>query len=122
MMPRRLALAGTAVLVTAVPAAFLPCRVDAQRTPTGDGAPRIIVEPDFLASRDGSAPHVEVHIAANPRRTRNLIAGAITHTRADATTATKVYTTFDGGRVWTDTTFRSRSPTAAAIRRWPSRL
>jgi hypothetical protein len=92
-------------LVVAAASAVLISDLAAQHAGTSGSSPRIIVEPDFIASRDGNAPHVEVHVAANPRRPRNLIVGAITHTRADATTATKVYTTFDGGRVWTDTVF-----------------
>jgi len=85
--------------------------VTARQGPPAAGSqpPRIVVEPDFIASRDGNSPHVEVHIAANPRRARNLIAGAITHTRADGTPATKVYTTLDGGRTWTDTVFPEQS-------------
>ncbi|MFN8571838.1 MAG: sialidase family protein [Gemmatimonadaceae bacterium] len=66
---------------------------------------RIVVEPDFLASRDGNNPHVEMHVAANPRRARNLIAGSITHSGPNGTPATKVYSTADGGRSWTDVAF-----------------
>ncbi|MGQ0650403.1 MAG: sialidase family protein [Gemmatimonadaceae bacterium] len=68
-------------------------------------SPRVVVEPDVLASRDGNSPHVEVHAAANPRRARNLIVGSITHTRPDGSPATKVYATFDGGRSWSDAAF-----------------
>jgi hypothetical protein len=50
---------------------------------------RIVVEPDVYASRDGNNPHVEVIVAANPRRAGNLIGGAITRTRPDGTPATK---------------------------------
>ncbi|MFN8582339.1 MAG: sialidase family protein [Gemmatimonadaceae bacterium] len=67
-------------------------------------APRIVVEPDFLASRDGEHP-LETHVAANPRRVGNLIAGSITHTGPNGTPATKVYATVDGGRSWTDVAF-----------------
>jgi hypothetical protein len=67
--------------------------------------PRIMVEPDVYASRDGNNPHVEVMVAANPRRAGNLIGGAITHTRPDGTPATKAYVTFDGGLTWTDRAF-----------------
>jgi hypothetical protein len=68
-------------------------------------AARIVVEPDFPVSRDGNSPHVEVHAAVNPRRPRNLIAGAIAHTRPDGSPATKAYASFDGGRVWSDAVF-----------------
>src|SRR5215831_701609 len=66
---------------------------------------RLIVDPDFLVSRDGNNAHVEVHVAANPRRARNLVGAAITHTRADGTPATKTYASFDGGQSWSDTVF-----------------
>lgn len=68
-------------------------------------AARIIVEPDVIASRDGNSPHVEPHVAANPRRAGNLVGAAITHTRPDGSPATKVYATFDGGLTWTDVAF-----------------
>ncbi len=67
--------------------------------------PRIVVEPDVIASRDGNAPHVELHIAANPRNRSNLIGGAISHTRPDGTPASKVYYTMDGGLSWSDVSF-----------------
>lgn len=67
--------------------------------------PRIVVEPDVIASRDGNAPHVEVHVAANPRNRNNLIGAAISHTRPDGTPASKVYYTMDGGRSWSDVGF-----------------
>ena len=66
---------------------------------------RILVEPDVVASRDGNAPHVEVHVASNPRNRNNLIAGAISHTRPDGTPASKVYYTKDGGLTWSDVSF-----------------
>jgi hypothetical protein len=67
--------------------------------------PRIVVEPDVIASRDGNAPHVETHLAANPRNRRNLIGAAISHARPDGTPASKVYYTTDGGRTWSDVSF-----------------
>ena len=42
-----------------------------------------MVGPDYLVSRDGDRPHVEIMAAANPRDPRNLLAGAITFTRPD---------------------------------------
>lgn len=67
--------------------------------------PRIVITPDYLVSRDGDRPHVEIMAAANPRNPRNLLAGAITFTRPDGGTATKAYVTRDGGLVWSDVTF-----------------
>ena len=42
-----------------------------------------MVGPDYLVSRDGDRPHVEVMAASNPRDPKNLLAGAITFTRRD---------------------------------------
>ena len=70
-----------------------------------DGRPRIVVSPDYLVSRDGDRPHVEIMAAANPRNPRNLLAGAITFTRRDGGAATKAYVSRDGGIVWDDVIF-----------------
>ena len=70
-----------------------------------DAAPRIVVSPDYLVSRDGDRPHVETMVAANPRNPRNLLAGAITFTRRDGGAATKAYVSHDGGIVWDDVIF-----------------
>lgn len=66
---------------------------------------RIVVSPDYLVSRDGDRPHVEIMAAANPRSARNLLAGAITFTRRDGGSATKAYVSRDGGIVWDDVIF-----------------
>ncbi len=87
------------LLITATPL------VQGQETGARASRARVVVEPEFLATRDGDNAHVELHVAANPRRPRNLIGGAITHTRPDGSSATKVYATFDGGQTWTDTSF-----------------
>ena len=70
-----------------------------------DSVTRVIVGPDYLVSRDGDRPHVEIMAAANPRDSKNLIAGAITFTRPDGGVASKVYATLDGGLTWTDFSF-----------------
>ncbi len=67
--------------------------------------PRIVASPDYLVSRDGDRPHVEIMAAANPRDARNLLAGAITFTRRDGGSATKAYVSHDGGIVWDDVIF-----------------
>ena len=64
-----------------------------------------MVGPDYLVSRDGDRPHVEIMAAANPRDPRNLLAGAITFTRTDGGAATKAYVSFDGGVQWEDIVF-----------------
>ena len=73
--------------------------------------PRIVVGPDYLVSRDGDRPHVEIMAAANPRNPRNLLAGAITFTRPDGGAATKAYVSFDGGVQWDDVTFPEQKET-----------
>ena len=73
--------------------------------------PRIVVGPDYLVSRDGDRPHVEIMAAANPRNPRNLLAGAITFTRPDGGAATKAYVSFDGGVQWDDITFPEQKET-----------
>ena len=72
---------------------------------------RIVVGPDYLVSRDGDRPHVEVMAAANPRNPRNLLAGAITFTRPDGGAATKAYVSFDGGVQWEDIVFAEQKET-----------
>ena len=73
--------------------------------------PRIVVGPDYLVSRDGDRPHVEIMAAANPRNPRNLLAGAITFTRPDGGAATKAYVSFDGGVHWEDIVFAEQKAT-----------
>jgi hypothetical protein len=100
-VPGAITLAGVSILGQGKP----PQDQQDTRSAGHAAAPRIVVEPDVIASRDGNNPHVEVMVAANPRRPRNLIGSAITHTRPDGTPATKVYATFDGGLTWTDRAF-----------------
>jgi hypothetical protein len=64
-------------------------------------AGRIVVEPDFLVTRDGDVPHVETMIAASPRKVTNLVAGAITLTSREGSWGCKAYASQDGGRAWT---------------------
>ena len=75
---------------------------------------RIVVSPDYLVSRDGDRPHVEIMAAANPRNARNLLAGAITFTRRDGGSATKAYVSRDGGIVWDDIIFPEQRETGGA--------
>ena len=49
-------------------------------------APRILVGPNMLVSRDGDFPHVELILAANPKNAKNLLGGAITYTRPNGET------------------------------------
>ena len=96
----------TALLTTA--AASTATAASAQQSNTGS---RIVISPDYLVSRDGDRPHVEVMAAANPRNPRNLLAGVITFTRPDGGPATKAYVSRDGGLVWDDISFPEQKET-----------
>jgi hypothetical protein len=69
------------------------------------GQARIMVGPEVLVSRDGDAPHMETHLAINPKNWKNLVGGAITMTRPDGGFATKTYASVDGGHTWQDASF-----------------
>jgi hypothetical protein len=69
------------------------------RAPAAE-APKIVVSPDVLVSRDGDFPHVELNVAANPKNAKNLLGGAITYTRPAGGTANRTYATVDGGATW----------------------
>lgn len=62
--------------------------------------PRILVGPDLLASRDGTFPHVEPTVAANPRDPSNLVGAAMTFPRPVRGVVCKVYSSLDGGSTW----------------------
>ncbi|HOC41695.1 MAG TPA: sialidase family protein [Thermoanaerobaculales bacterium] len=68
-------------------------------------APRILVGPNMLVSRDGDFPHVELILAANPKNAKNLLGGAITYTRPNGGTACRAYATVDGGTTWRPSEF-----------------
>jgi hypothetical protein len=63
-------------------------------------APRVVVGPNMLVSRDGDFPHIELIVAANPKNVKNLLGGAITYTRPNGGTACRTYATLDGGATW----------------------
>jgi hypothetical protein len=87
--------------VAVVASALLGVLVGAAQAPTLAAArPRLLVGPDVLVSRDGESPHVELMIAANPRRPGNLVGAAITGTGPDGSDATSSYASFDGGATW----------------------
>jgi len=74
--------------------------------PTAEGkTPKILVGPNVLASRDGEFPHVELMVAVNPKKPKNLLGTAITFSRRDGDTACKVYASQDGGSTWVDSSF-----------------
>ena len=84
--------------------AFAPARLEAQ-SGAGARAARIVVEPDALVSRDRDGAHVELHVAAHPRRAGTLLGGAIVHGRPDGTPGTRAWATVDGGSAWTPAQF-----------------
>ena len=107
-LPIRLGTALLAMAATATAMAASGQQTSGQRT---SGGPRIVIGPDYLVSRDGDRPHVEVMAAANPRNPRNLLAGVITFTHPDGGPATKAYVSRDGGLVWDDISFPEQRET-----------
>lgn len=81
--------------------ALLGVLVGSAQAPTPTAArPRLLVGPEVLVSRDGDFPHVELMIAANPRRPGNLVGAAITGSGPGGSNATSSYASFDGGATW----------------------
>ena len=68
---------------------------------------RILVGPNVLVTTEGDIPHAELHAAASPIDTKNLLGGGITPTRrvGGLGFATKAYASKDGGFTWTDAEF-----------------
>jgi len=66
---------------------------------------RILVGPNVLASRDGEFPHVELMVAAHPKKPKSLLGTAITFSRRGGDMACKAYASKDGGSTWTDSSF-----------------
>jgi hypothetical protein len=75
------------------------------KTPEPPKAPRVLVGPNILVSRDGDVPHVELMIAASPKTSRHLLGGAITATRPEGGMACRAYSSTDGGSTWKSTEF-----------------
>ncbi len=72
--------------------------------PDTSPAPRIVVGPNILVSRDGDVAHCETIVSANPKNPKNLIGGSIVMGRPDGSPLTKPYVSYDGGASWTDIT------------------
>ena len=68
-------------------------------------APRVLVGPNVLVSRDGDVAHCETAVAANPRDAKNLVGTSITLTRPDGGSTNKAYVSADGGSTWQDVGF-----------------
>ena len=101
-----------AALTLAATAGLAPPAV-ASPTPEDGAAPRLVVGPDVLASRDGEFPHVEPMVAANPRRPKELLAGSIVFPRPDRDSSCRVYASRDGGSTWTGITPGGRRDSGA---------
>ncbi|HEX4439692.1 MAG TPA: sialidase family protein [Thermoanaerobaculia bacterium] len=63
-------------------------------------APKVVVGPNILVSRDGDVPHVELMVAASPRTSKDLLGAAITATRPTGGWACRAYSSTDGGATW----------------------
>ncbi len=70
-----------------------------------DAAPRVVVGPNILVSRDGDVAHCETMIAADPTNPKNLVGASITMTRPDGGATNKAYVSHDGGATWQDVGF-----------------
>jgi BNR repeat-like domain len=89
----------------AIALALLPALVAPVQGQKNAGPARIMVGPEVLVSRDGDVPHIETHLAVNPKNWKNLVGGAITMTRPEGGFATKTYASLDGGQTWHDASF-----------------
>ena len=77
----------------------------APRVAAPDAAPRIVVGPNILVSRDGDIAHCETAIAANPKDSKNLLGASIVMARPDGGATNKGYVSEDGGATWRDVGF-----------------
>jgi hypothetical protein len=71
-------------------------------SPDAASAPRVVVGPNILVSRDGDVAHCETMVSANPKNPKNLLGASIVMGRPDGSPLTKPYVSFDGGASWTD--------------------
>lgn len=111
MIPRATAYRRPVLLVIALLATAAGATAVTASAQHANARPRIVIGPDYLVSRDGDRPHVEIMAAANPRNARNLLAGVITFTHPDGGPATKAYVSRDGGLVWDDISFPEQRET-----------
>jgi hypothetical protein len=70
---------------------------------SGPPAPRIVVGPNLLVSRDGNIPHVELIVAAHPTDSTVLIGGSIVV--GDLATHNAAFASHDGGNTWSSHQF-----------------
>ena len=70
-----------------------------------DAAPKVVIGPNILVSRDGDVPHVELMVAASPRTSKDLLGAAITATRPNGGWACRAYSSTDGGATWKSSEF-----------------
>lgn len=61
----------------------------------------ITIGTNVLVSRGEAFPHVEPHLAANPRDPNNLVAAAMTFPKPGRGSRVRAYVSRDGGQRWT---------------------
>jgi hypothetical protein len=96
------------LLASLLAASIVPAAAAADAAPKAaerPKAPRVLVGPNILVSRDGDVPHVELMVAASPKTSRHLLGGAITATRPEGGMACRAYSSTDGGSTWKSTEF-----------------
>src|SRR5262249_40356972 len=71
-----------------------------QQLPRESGAPRILVGPNILVSREPAVAHVEPWVAAHPSDPSKLIAMATAHRDTDGVFRAALYASDDGGYSW----------------------
>ncbi|MDP9348501.1 MAG: glycoside hydrolase [Gemmatimonadota bacterium] len=72
--------------------------------------PSITVGKNVLVSRGEAFPHVEPHLAANPRDPNRLVAAAMTFPEPGRGSRVRVYVSRDGGKRWTSQVLDTVSP------------
>ena len=77
----------------------------AAAAPAPQAAPRIVVGPNILVSRDGDIAHCETAMASNPKDPKNLLAASIVMAMPDGGPTNKGYVSVDGGSTWRDLSF-----------------
>lgn len=73
-----------------------------------------LLEPEFIASKDGNMAHMELMIAANPADQGNFLVGAITSAKPSGGFACKTYATLDDGNTWSEASFTEQMENGGA--------
>jgi hypothetical protein len=64
-------------------------------------APRILIEPNVLVSKDGDTSHAELYIAAHPTDPKKLVGMGTVFRDIGGKVTNEIYGTADGGQTWT---------------------